>query len=87
MRVCTVFDREEINEIVKKEGEYDSFIDYLNDGYTPFCNDVAVPWYIESPYEDDPDYEELNETAKAINQYMINRGCSLGELVYIDVTW
>lgn len=85
MKVYKVFKREEIENALEKAGlPGDSFWDCLGDN---FCNDVAVSWWVESPYEDDPEYEELEKSRKIINEYMISQGCSIDETVYIDITW
>ena len=85
MKLYKVFEREEIQNALEKAGlPGDSFWDCLGDN---FCNDVAVSWLVESYYEDDPEYEELEKSRKAINEYMISQGCSIDEIVYIDITW
>ena len=43
-----------------------------------FCNDVAIPWWIDE--EEDEDY-------KKIDNYLLTHGANLGEKVWIDVTW
>jgi len=87
MKIYKVFEREEIQDALEKAGFTSDDLwdlwDLLDNSY----NDVAVPWCIESPYEDDPVYQKNSEIAKVINEYMISKGCSIDEDVYIDMTW
>lgn len=73
MKICKVFDREDIEKAVW-------IYDFLEEIGRDFCNDVAIPWWIEE-YEDDTDFR------KAVNNYLISQGCTYGEKVYIDITW
>ena len=78
MEIYKVFDREDIDRAI----DYN----FLENYGSNFCNDVAVPWWIENDdeYEEDPEYYNFRE---AVNNYLISQGCTCGEKVYIDVTW
>ena len=61
------------------EIEKETGIDVLDIYWGNFCNDVAIPWYIEE--------DEDNEDYKKINNYLLTHGANLNEKVWIDITW
>ena len=71
MEIVKMFDAIEI----QKETDIDVLEIYNGN----FCNDVAIPWWIGNN-EDDENY-------KKIDSYLLAHGASLGEKVWIDVTW
>ena len=79
MKIVKMFERQEID----KELNID-FLDYCNYNCISFCNDVAIPWFVEHPSE----YNDYNdETFIKINDYFLNHGAYPEEDVWIDVTW
>ena len=82
MKRYKVYKRDEFEDIVEKIGEYDSFLCFLFENGYEFSNYVAIPWYVTNNLVDNG-----NETSKAINKYLFDDGCLLGEEIYIDVTW
>jgi hypothetical protein len=66
-------------EIQKETG-----VDVLDIYWGSFCNDVAIPWYVHD--EDDYDDDEKCGRQK-IDDYLLAQGATLGEKVWIDVTW
>lgn len=73
MEMVKMFDAIEI----EKETGIDVF-DCLS--HRNFCNDSAIPWWVE-------DDDENKENFHKINSYLLAHGAVLGEKVWIDVTW
>ena len=71
MKIVKMFDKDEI--------EKETGIDVLEVYWGNFCNDVAVPWWIED--------DEENEDYEKINSYLLAHGATIGEKVWIDVAW
>ena len=92
MKTYKVFEKDEMNEILKKgNAEVTDFYEYLND----FCNDVAIHWYVEKITDEQIAEEEADPDSvcwmlkgrKIINDYLLSIGCKEDELVYVDITW
>ena len=72
MKIVKMFNAIEIQE--------ETGIDVLDIYWGDFCNDVAIPWYVH-------DDDEENDDREKIDNYLLAHGATLGEKVWIDVTW